>query len=399
LNFKSVKNSALILGAGASNDAGIPLMNDFVQCMWEISRRGRWLDTFLPLEDQNIFRRAIEVTNELDQFHGRAMFDDRNIEDILSILSFNVVAGKKKDKDKLKDLTRAIARTIELTCTVKHDGRLHVVQDEGPTIYPSFWQALFKWYESSRQLPTIITFNYDLVLERSLFQVLINNKIYNPDDCHVPFRGMEIDYHYNCFPIQRFKVLYDEYFNPRNGRSKGTKLVKCDEFHEEGTLHLDILKLHGSLNFRRPHCTNTKQPSLVDPVKDPFILPPIFNKLSSSNPQEIWREALIRLMSTKNIVFIGYSLPRTDINMQYFLKAAIGPNIDLNRISVFDPVLFREDADAKDMRDRFGCCFSPQIQNRINFQPSIASNTPLERKGKLSHFVQLVWNDPKEIFF
>ena len=66
-----------------------------------------------------------------------------------------------------------------------------------------------------------------------------------------------------------------------------------------------------------------------------------------------WRKALNKLRNAKNVIFIGYSLPLTDIYMQYFLRAALGPNTDINRIFVFDPILCKNTSSSENMRNRF----------------------------------------------
>jgi hypothetical protein len=64
--------------------------------------------------------------------------------------------------------------------------------------------------------------------------------------------------------------------------------------------------------------------------------------------------------------------------MQYFLKAGLGPNVDLSKIFVFDPVLYSENIDAANaMKDRYASCFSTQLRRRICFEPGM--NT--KRKG------------------
>ena len=84
-------------------------------------------------------------------------------------------------------------------------------------------------------------------------------------------------------------------------------------------------------------------------------------------------------------VEVGYSLPQTDIYMQYFLKSALGPNTDLNKIFVFDPVLYNDDVKSREMKDRYACCFSPQLQKRIIFQPD--SDNYQKDKGTIKYFV------------
>ena len=100
--------NVLILGAGSSFNAGVPLLGGFMEKMWEFARRRKVGENPLSEEDAKIFDRAIEIRDELGTYHGRANFDDRNIEDILSILSFNALAGDRKDRDKLSSFNKAI---------------------------------------------------------------------------------------------------------------------------------------------------------------------------------------------------------------------------------------------------------------------------------------------------
>ena len=170
-------DNVIILGAGASVDAGIPVLANFVEKMWEFSITGRCNGKELSDDDKKIFNEAMKVKNELDGYHGRAAFNDRNIEDILSILSFNLIGGKKSDLEKQKWFIRAINRTIDLTCNVQHDGTLNKTQEVGHQVYRDFWRKMFARFKNTpSSFPTIISFNYDLVLERSLFQSLIGIK-------------------------------------------------------------------------------------------------------------------------------------------------------------------------------------------------------------------------------
>ncbi len=91
---------------------------------------------------------------------------------------------------------------------------------------------------------------------------------------------------------------------------------------------------------------------LTSNISNPYIIPPVSNKSSSGAGDKIWRTALIRLRECKNIVFVGYSLPITDMYMQYFLKAALGPNHDLNKVYIFDPVLWRENESSQLMKQK-----------------------------------------------
>ena len=82
-----MSDNVLILGAGFSYDAGIPLLAGFVKRMWECAIRKSCNGQLLSPDDVEIFENAMKVRNELDGYHGRANFDDRNIEDILEAVS------------------------------------------------------------------------------------------------------------------------------------------------------------------------------------------------------------------------------------------------------------------------------------------------------------------------
>lgn len=375
-----MSDNVIILGAGASFDAGIPLMAGFVEKMWEFAARKQVNGEPMSRDDIDTFQKAMVITNELDSYHGRASFDDRNLEDILSILSFNEMHLSTRKNSKLSLFTKAISRTIELTCQVKHDGT-NTIQNLGHSNYREFWWSLFRFCtKDNKTMPAIISLNYDLVLERALFQSLIGTGI---EDGHIPlFGGIEVDYHYD--PVGDFRyIIKDKLYLTNRGDRMGTKL---EEGATDNPLRIEILKLHGSLNF--PRMKTKESLSLVNPIDTPFILPPIINKMSSAKSiTNMWATALKKLRSAKNVIIVGYSLPRTDIYMQYFLKTALGPNLNLNRIYVFDPVLYRDDSTSKEMKGRYADCFSPQLKdNRIIFNPGRVGDP--NTTGKFGHFVQ-----------
>jgi len=399
-------DNVIILGAGASHDAGIPLLSGFAERMWGYAIRGKNGDEPLSDADHHVFKKAIEVRNELDGYHGRATFDDRNIEDILSILSFNFIGGRRSDRDKFNWIVKAIARTIELSCTVRHSGRLNRIEESGPPVYRHFWDKIFNFAGDAGEMPTIITFNYDVVLERSLLQLLVNTR-YDQYRRRFPFPGINLRYHFDHIGDISLRIKYVT-FGELKDKRRGTTLERVSGADIEGAAEVEILKLHGSLNFPKNR-TATQELPLTAALEDPLILPPIFDKLTTPAPRKMWKVALERLREAKNIVIVGYSLPQTDIYMQYFLKTAVGPNIDLNRIYVFDPVLFAGDQRAQDMVDRYLSCFAPQMRDRIEFLPgsgtpqtAVATTTTVATavpNGTLQHFVDMVGKDDNPVFF
>lgn len=398
-------DNVFILGAGFSCDAGIPLMSSFVEKMWEIARRKRSPLDGNPLNqnDQELFDQATELIKDLDSYHGRANFDDRNIEDLLSILSFQQIAGGRGSKTSLEKITKAIARTIELTCKIKDRnliGRPVNTSNEGESTYKLFWEALFNAYRKHKVMPTLITFNYDLVLERSLVALLTGSK-YDP-------QWEEKKFPVNSFGINYFNKSADKpvayrvapvTYNARTDRNPigtvhGQKLTSLPD-GQAPALTIPLLKLHGSLNFSKDSKADINLETAVD---DPQILPPLFNKNTAALGSAMWAQALKELRDAKNVVVVGYSLPQTDIYMQYFLRAALGPNVDLNKITVYDPSLFGGHIAGDGLKRRYQECFSPQLQRRIEFNPIVASNFGAQ-SGTTKHFVHDLVNHPESLMF
>lgn len=421
-----MNDNVIIFGAGASVDAGIPVLRNFVDCMWEIAIRGRVGDRNLDEKDRNIFNDAMKMRDHLNSYHGRASFDDRNIEDILSILTFKEMAEDNNSNDYLSIIRKAISRTIELTCNVKHVSRLDIDDTvsayerssrraglSSPTesnIYSSFWNSFIKIRDNQADkttrhssLPTIISFNYDLVFERSLLRSFIETThIEKP-----PLDQFSINYFHKNSPNITYKICC-EYHQPKNSSKTylKTHLEACGEQDSTNSTIIPFLKLHGSLNFWHNPENNIAPPkdinqntSLSIALDDPYILPPIFNKTSTDGPLEMWAEAIRQLRNAKHIIIVGYSLPRTDIYMQYFLKAAVGPNNNLSRIIVFDPTLFRNEKQANEMRQRYTECFAPQIHGRIEFNPLYVHLPSEEQRGTFRHFVEVLRNFPESILF
>ena len=143
-------------------------------------------------------------------------------------------------------------------------------------------------------------------------------------------------------------------------------------------------------------------------VETPLILPPVFNKMNSREVYVVWKKALDVLRQAKNIIIVGYSLPKTDTYMQYFLKSAVGPNSDLQKIIVFNLTLFEEyegpvalttfdksSTTAAEMKNRYLECFSKQFSDRIVFQPTKQGFAD----GTLLHFSNFLAQQPKELLF
>ena len=237
-----MSDNVIILGAGSSHDAGIPLLAGFVNQIREYASKGISEEGPLSTSDLEVFAKAREVMEDLDKYHGRAEFDDRNIEDILSILSFNIIGGTQTEKDSLNWMIKAISRTIELTCKVKHNGKLSKLQSAGNDLYREFWKNLFMRFNDSPIIPTIVTFNYDLVLERALFQSLIHLGVNE-----YKFDGLILRYYYRYLADLCYKTVPSKYFtsDEEYQYKMGVSLEHCIEQDLKNPLLLKYLNFMG----------------------------------------------------------------------------------------------------------------------------------------------------------
>jgi hypothetical protein len=110
---------------------------------------------------------------------------------------------------------------------------------------------------------------------------------------------------------------------------------------------LRLLKLHGSLNwywragdssgasvarrdlpgwFGSPQPYEEEQRRRALPGRTPFVVPPSASKSDYyANPitQEMWRQAAERLSGARRLVFMGYSLPVTDVTFSNMLRDSV----------------------------------------------------------------------------
>lgn len=385
-------DNVIIFGAGASYDAGIPLLSGFFEQMIHFAAKPESNGQPFPDADKELFKEVLNVRDYLDNYHGRANFDPCNIEDILSILSFGAMCDDEDAEYYLAIMTKAIARTIEykdiLTANPPSIGKPNGLR------YRKFWEAIFDSHKKKKQLPAIISFNYDLVLERALESY---NKILAREAFFLP-NSFSLNYAYS--EDSRISLIHDVW-QTHVYASPSTRLESFHSLTPNAPVDVhaptvDLLKLHGSLNF--PKKTGKwEQEKYCVADDDPLILPPIFNKLGNNtkNIAGVWKKANEHLREAKHVIIVGYSLPATDIYMQYFLKSALGPNTSLEHIYVFDPVLFTGSKQASEsMEERYSLCFSEQLRRKITFQPKVPEEQLYtvnnKQHGTFRHFVDVM---------
>jgi hypothetical protein len=319
-----VSETVFILGAGASVAGGAPMMGNFITTAQNILR-GNQLTT--PKEREN-FDLVFKARALLQQVHSKSELNINNIESLFGTFDMAVLLGKlgnlsQEDVDRLPEsMSCLIARTIEISLKYPVTGNERTVGCPAP--YYLFAQLIRDLDQRQRGSVSIITFNYDIALDYALY-----------------FNRMPLNY--CCGPLK-----------DSSGR-------------------VDVLKLHGSLNWYRCNkCNEVKpwkledffarrqlSPTLASTTTleisnylvqlscpscgsqitgGSVIVPPTWNKGKfHTGLSLVWRAAASHLAKAENVFVIGYSLPDTDEFFRYlYALGTVGDSI-FNTFTVVDP--------------------------------------------------------------
>jgi hypothetical protein len=152
-------------------------------------------------------------------------------------------------------------------------------------------------------------------------------------------------------------VLYPVVVSPLMGRVGGT-------FSGRMARSLQLYKLHGSINWLYSGSPGASGEPLyrgkpTDEVardKVPLIAPPVFDKSVYWKHESLvatWRFAGRALAWAKRVIFIGYSLPETDLSMRCFIRDSCHPDTSV--------VVVNRDGTVRDRYESLGLKMDPAV--------------------------------------
>ena len=309
-------HNVYILGAGFSVDAGIPVLNDF---LFQMRASLNWLQEQGRHLEFDAVRRVLTFRKEAASAGLRINLDLENIEDLFSLAS----ASTQRTLE--ESVSTAIAATIQFsrrTSPVKCfeaivEDSLNRLDDwtrrasgDGATRciipYYDLYAGLLsgKARSSGRFMKnTVITFNYDTVLEDAL-------RVWN------------------------IKPWYG--FKPGSVSYQSSQCAQ-----EQGSDVLPILKLHGSVNWAEDSQLGLGVYESYDDVskanKRVVLIPPTWRKTFQEPLNDIWNAAVQALTEATRIIIIGFSIPPSDLHFKFLLAAGLRENISLRKIYCVDP--------------------------------------------------------------
>jgi len=321
LRYPPARDLIFLLGAGASHPDGVPLQEHI-------------LPQILSGEIREIA--ASEIGKQLRQFICENFYIHANkrvypsLEAVFGFLDYFIQQSESLSAHyshhRLREIKENLIKVIHYVVNLNTD-------KHSPT-----YHRLWEFIHSLNQNVSVITLNYDTLLEQS-FDFLFRKHGY-------------IDY---CIPLMNDEpdirlADYRFWINPRRpvATAEGVSPVA-----------FKILKLHGSLNWKYCNCCRqtlltpwdrridlnrgtligTRQPQeetydYACPIDgtdfQTLILPPSYIK-TRDHPviSYLYGEAAREIRSARRFVFIGYSLSDADVHIKALLKKNLHPDAEL----------------------------------------------------------------------
>lgn len=326
--------TVFILGAGASHEAGAPVMRDFLDIAEEVAGSPE-LDI------------VVNGVNKFNRTYSNFPVRPDNLEDIFAVFEMAEVLGyfPGLKAEETKKLIPAMHTVIEKTLDETMKYELKEYKDgnwypHAPEAYANFVRLVqdIRGETPHKHDVAVITFNYDVALDWAF------------DDCYHADSAQCVSYAlgeqsqgtpllklHGSLNWAKFKDGKDERIVPWEiGKFVGAH--RWDPPRSEGE---KLVRIRMSEHIRK-HRLGEKRD--IAPVIAPFIIPPTWNKSGRYGEiSSVWAAAARALSDAKNIFVLGYSMPKTDVFFRH-LMALSTADARLERFWVCDPA---SDANAK----------------------------------------------------
>lgn len=328
-------HNVYILGAGFSRDAGAPLIHDFLDKAREFFDNP---DSGLDAQERQHFEEVLKFKREVARAREKFRIDLDNIEELFGLVEMSQRLGSVSRVT--RDATvYLIAKTLQLAIGnpsgrpqvpitlvpgyesqasfIRHVSRTAQGPDTFTTdIYTHFALYVSGRYDDQRRVAsrssTVITFNYDLVVDDALARVKVapayelGDAIYDDEEDRCP-------------SVQLLKL---------HG-STNWAICECNQIHVLGRKVTSNPEM-----FRSMECRKCRRNGLRL-----LLVPPSWDKSEySSIMQPVWKKAVDALKTATRICVVGYSMPESDAFFKFLLTLGLAENDHLYKLIVVDLV-------------------------------------------------------------
>ena len=344
--FEPRDRNVYLLGAGFSAAAGAPLIHNFLDCSRAFLDAPFGFVGGFNADQREPFETVFKYKHDISRAGYKVRIDLDNIEELFGLveISYRLDPGQQKIRD---SIAMMIARTLDsATGNIAQRPKVRIgafpdaavwfrqfglspesfhvdktvagdfIDMDAYTYFAALVTGILDDPSQRRfRKDSVITFNYDLVLDYALYQVSV------APDYHVPS------------PVE------DPHWKPPS--------QTCS-----------LLKLHGSINwgvccecrtqlriaYRQPSPSPLWYPRQCCPrcrstaqFFQPLLVPPSWDKSGHRDIlTPVWAKAVEELKAAKRICVIGYSMPKSDAFFRYLLTLALAENARLSDLIVVD---------------------------------------------------------------
>jgi len=354
--------TVFILGAGASHDAGGPLMNTFLDQARDLFATGTVADR------KDDFERVFTAIVSLRDVFFKSGLDLDNIESVFGAFEMARIIGKLSDYSRKKIAAVAKSIRVLIVRTLVESVKCSYSPNDNKLLPSTSYGHFVKLIEKMSRRPgsksacSLLTFNYDIALDYALMCAHIE-----PDYCLEPSSNMNV--------VRLLKL---------HGSLNWGKCAKCKKIRAAHLSEKKVLEYARSVDrsmfflrtaemFADVNCETCGIPL----TKDPIIVPPTWNKVEGHNQlASVWRQAAVELGEAENIICIGYSLPESDLFFRYLFALGTVGRAHLRRFWVFDPDTERV------VEERYRRLIGKGIERRFEFV-----------SGPSGHFANAVYDN------
>lgn len=301
----SNESTVYILGAGASRHCGVPVMSEFVDKMFSLYRA----------EANDKSQRVFEFIARWKSVFAHGNLDTNNVESLFNSAELEKYLHEGDTNSNADDVYRWLSELI--VRTVNDSTRLKfTTRGLRSHAYGLFIDKVLKG--SPQGSSTIVTFNYDVAMDMTLL-------------------SHEYPFSY-CLTSDASSMHATKYLK-LHGSVNWTE----EQDAEQGTYlrawlpDLNQLRDEYSKMFT-PQDSDGYQSILLSQyiaTDRAFIVPPTFAKHSPHHQMiRLWRYAYDALATARNIVFVGYSFPETDLMVRNLVSLGLRDNERVTRYLV-----------------------------------------------------------------
>jgi len=345
-----MSNVVFILGAGASRQAGAPLMANFLDVASDL------LLTNQVTAKQDDFKRVFSAIGGLQTVHSKAQLDLNNIESIFTALELGRIIQRVPGMETsdipnaIASLKEVIVKTLEVTIGFPTLGS----RIGAPEPYEAF-ANLVKYLRTNafpEKTVAVLSFNYDICADMALYRAGLVPS-YQIDDAPHPHDAVD---------------LLKLHGSLNWATETGTRRIRPLHLHH----YLQNYTIHGIEGYSKVQLPIGSQlveyfsrhaTPAVEVEAEPVIVPPSWNKADYHQAlSNVWANAARHLAEAESIFIIGYSLPETDSFFRHLYALGSVGTSTLRRIIVFNP------DDSGEIDSRFRALLGPGSTARYEYR-------------------------------